>query len=324
MYSVKCCRSQTTQIGPSLTDFKCPSTQTSDYSLASYKRDERASKRISQTYDYLKEHILSNRDVLLEWLGKQQLMLPKNYVPPSRTDETPKVEDRSDGLKWECWRTINGKSHRTEASIRKDTWFEKSNMTIKEIVKFRYWWTTGMEQHQIMQQLSTASTTGVDWDSFCREVCEITLMHDSCKIVGPGKMVQIDESRDGKPKYHHGHRVEGQRVFGGIEQDSRKCFILTVEDRSEANSFQLIKNGLLQELLLFQIAGNPILSNPQMHGYTHETVNHSKEFVNKNGKHTNKIEGQWRHLKTGLPEFGRRKYMTVFRTYCRIYVALFT
>ena len=30
-------------------------------------------------------------------------------------------------------------------------------------------------------------------------------MHDSCKIVGPGKMVQIDESKDGKPKYHHGH-----------------------------------------------------------------------------------------------------------------------
>ena len=72
-------------------------------------------------------------------------------------------------------------------------------------------------------------------------------------------------------------------------------------------SFQLLKNGLLQELLLFQIAGNP--TNPQMHGYTHETVNDSKEFVNKNGKHMNKIKGQWRHLKTGLPEFGRRKYM---------------
>ena len=45
-------------------------------------------------------------------------------------------KDRSDRLQWESSRTINGKSHRTEASIRKDTWFENSNMTLEEIVKY--------------------------------------------------------------------------------------------------------------------------------------------------------------------------------------------
>lgn len=45
--------------------------------------------------------------------------------------------------------------------------------------------------------------------------------------------MQIDESKIGKTKYHRGHVVEGQWVFGGIEEDSRKCFIVTVEDRSE-------------------------------------------------------------------------------------------
>ena len=51
-----------------------------------------------------------------------------------------------------------------------------------------------MEQAQIRQQLSLASNTGVDWDCFCREVCEIVLMEESCKLGGPGKTVQIDES----------------------------------------------------------------------------------------------------------------------------------
>ena len=39
-----------------------------------------------------------------------------------------------------------------------------------------------------------ACGTGVDWDSFSRENRE--------KIGGEGKVVQIDESRFGKQKYH--------------------------------------------------------------------------------------------------------------------------
>ena len=38
------------------------------------------------------------------------------------------------------------------------------------------------------------------------------------QIGGPGKIVQIDESKFGKRKCHRGHRVEGQWVFGGIEE----------------------------------------------------------------------------------------------------------
>ena len=42
--------------------------------------------------------------------------------------------------------------------------------------------------------------------------------------------------------------------------------------------------------------------------YIHLKVNHSLEFVNSDGDHTNKIEGHWRVAKAGLPKFGRRKY----------------
>lgn len=44
------------------------------------------------------------------------------------------------------------------------------------------------------------------------------LIEESCKLGGPGKTVQIDESKIGKRKYHRGHHVEGQWVFGGIEE----------------------------------------------------------------------------------------------------------
>ena len=38
-----------------------------------------------------------------------------------------------------------------------------------------------------------------------------------------------------------------------------------------------------------------------------KTVNHSMEFVNKEGFHANKIEGHWRQMKAGLPTHGRKK-----------------
>ena len=38
-----------------------------------------------------------------------------------------------------------------------------------------------------------------------------------------------------------------------------------------------------------------------------ETVNHSVEFVNEEGFHTNKIEGHWRQMKARLPTHGRKK-----------------
>ena len=106
-------------------------------------------------------------------------------------------------------------------------------MTLEEILKFTYWWCQDLEQSQITRELRLARGTGVDGDSFCREVCEIPMFDNSEKIGGEGKIVQIDESKFGKRKYHRGHHVEGQWVFGRIEQDSRKHFMMAVARTKE-------------------------------------------------------------------------------------------
>ena len=81
--------------------------------------------------------------------------------------------------------------------------------------------------------------TVVDWRNFAREVCLSVLEQDNEQIGGPGKFVEIDESKFGKRKYHQGKRVEGVWVFGGIE--SKHCFFEVVEDRSAATLIPLIK-----------------------------------------------------------------------------------
>ena len=56
--------------------------------------------------------------------------------------------------------------------------------------------------------------TLVDWKNFAREVCLEILQQDNCKIGGVGKVMEIDESKFGKRKYHRGKRVDGIWVFG--------------------------------------------------------------------------------------------------------------
>ena len=104
-------------------------------------------------------------------------------------------DDRSDGFTWQCRRRINSKRHKVEMSIRAGSWFAHSKMTMEEFLKYTYWWCHDLNQAQIRHGLGLVTHTGFDWDSFCREVCEITLMEESESIGGEGKVVQIDESK---------------------------------------------------------------------------------------------------------------------------------
>ncbi|XP_066928473.1 uncharacterized protein [Clytia hemisphaerica] len=210
----------------------------------------------------------------------------------------------SDGIIWRCQR----KGHSLEKSIRAGSWFDKSNLTITEILELTYLWSTGVEQSVIIQQMGLSPNTAVDWDMFCREVCEVVILKNSEPIGGEGIRVQIDESKFGKRKYHRGHRVEGQWVFGGIEESSRKNFMVPVEKRD--------RNTLLPIIQKFIKPGTTIISDYwkaydilSKKDYKHLKVNHSIEFVNESGDHTNKIEGHWRHAKVHLPAFGAKKYL---------------
>ena len=200
------------------------------------------------TYDELKDRVLCNRETLIGWLMNEGMIASKRACPVCGENmELVECTDRSDGYKWECRKRANNKRHKSTVSIRKGSWFEQSNLTLEEIIKFTYWWSEGLTQEQIKKQLHINANTAVDWDMFCRETCEVTIQKKSEKIGGEGKVVQIDESKVGKRKYHRGHRVEGQWVFGGIEEDSRRCFLVAVEDRSEATLLPIIKTRSNQE-----------------------------------------------------------------------------
>ena len=289
-------RDASTQIGPS------------DGSYSRRRSFEGKPDRI--TYDVLVSNYMFDRDYFISWLMDFGLIASKQACDICQFDMIlVKTTDRSDGLKWECRRRLNGKRHKCQKSIRKDSFFEQRNMSLEEITKFVYWWTQNLTQIQIRNQLRTGSSTAVDWDMFCREVSEIIIVEEGVPIGGPGRRVQIDESKIGKRKYHRGHYVEGQWVFGGIDEESRECFIFPVDKRDESTLMPMVKKWILPGTTIVSDCWKAY-TNLSINGYVHKSVNHSEEFVNEDGDHTYKIERHWRQMKASLPTHGRRKLVS--------------
>lgn len=126
--------------------------------------------------------------------------------------------------------------------MRSNTFFGRSHLTVLQILTFVLLWVEKSTLETIMKTVRIKSLkTGVDWNSFCREVVVFGSYQSNLKIGGPNIIVEIDETKLGKRKYHRGHRVEGQWVFGGVERDSGKSFMLPVPDRTRQTLEALIK-----------------------------------------------------------------------------------
>ena len=85
---------------------------------------------------------------ITKWNGlKEEKLLARNRICDICHSGMmfPDCSDRSDGYVWECRRQIGRKRHRTEKSIREGSWFEHSNLSIEEVVKFTYWWAQGLD-----------------------------------------------------------------------------------------------------------------------------------------------------------------------------------
>ena len=126
----------------------------------------------------------------------------------------------------------------------KDTWLEKVKLPPRiNILFINGFLRKAFIQDYFMRNFGMTAKSVVDWKSFCSEVCESWLDNQEA-IGGPGKVVEIDESKFGKRKYQRGHAVEGAWVFGGIERESRKRFILPVECRDAATLIPLCQKHI--------------------------------------------------------------------------------
>ena len=226
-----------------------------------------------------------------------------------------KTNDNKDQYVWRC-RKIHKSAKGDNIKITKDvklsirhrSWLVDAKIPLEIVIELTYLWAQGFNLQEIMHELKLSKRTVIEWSAFFRDTCLTTMLEYSEQIGGVGVEVEIDESKFGKRKYHKGHRVEGQWVFGGREKhDKSKIFMVPVKNRKKVTLLALIKKWIKPGSIIHSDCWKAY-SDLAKHGYTHVTVNHSKEFVNKEmGACTNAIECDWRHAKVSIPPYGIHK-----------------
>ena len=185
-------------------------------------------------------------------------------------------------------------------TICHESWLLDSKLPLQYIVELMYLWSQSFSVDEIMHELKLSKKTVVEWANFFREACFTTIVDASEKIGGNGVEVEIDESKFGKRKW----------VFGGHEKyNKRKVFMIPVKDRKQNTLISLIQKWIHPGSIIHSDCWKSYNKLPKL-GYTHVTVNHSKEFLNKeNAACTNGIESDLRHAKVLVSHYGVHRGM---------------
>jgi hypothetical protein len=139
-------------------------------------------------------------------------------------------------------------------------------------------------------------------------LCACHNAREFLKRAGTLTNVQADETAIGSRKYNNGKRVRKEGVVwvaGCVEvgeDGTQQMFCSVVVDR-KAESLGAVMKPLLRPGAVFTSdswrAYKKMLGDLEVE---HRMVNHSKEYVTKEGHHTNHIEAMWRVLKKELKQ----------------------
>lgn len=198
---------------------------------------------------------------------------------------------------------------RKEKSERANTFFYGSRLQCCQIIEMAYYWLVGLNQKQTMLITKRAESAVSKFFEHFRILVSSTLNQENNKIGGENIIVEIDESKIAKRKYHRGHHVEGAWLVGGVELTSdRKLFFVSVENRNSETLKNIIENNVLSGSIIRTDLWKGYSYLSRSEDYLHQTVNHSRFFKDpETGIHTNTIEGTWSALKRRILPRNRTK-----------------
>lgn len=201
-------------------------------------------------------------------------------------------------IKEKAFRCRNYKCRR-KFSIFKDTIFYDMKLPINQILHLAYEFIKKTPRRSISASLKISKPTITEYYKIFRQIMKNKNKFFK-KIGGKNDIVEIDESKSCKRKYHKGHQVKGTWIVGGISRRTKRVFMIPVKVRDSETLTSVIKKHVLPGTTVYTDCWKGY-NKLKLNRYIHKTVNHSKYFKDPNtGVHTNTIEGTWNGIKMGL------------------------
>lgn len=200
-------------------------------------------------------------------------------------------------------------------SVNSNTFLERSKLPPWKVLLYVSHFLSGFSSHDcLIDHLDICRKTSVDWRSFCSEVCIHWVEYHQNQIGGPEIEVEIDETVLVRRKYNRGRVVKTIWLFGGIERETKKNFLIPLttecgenERRDASTLIPLIIRHIRQGSIIYSDSWGAYNSLANI-GYTHFKINHSENFVDPQNPsvHTQNIERLWGIVKRRVVRPGIR------------------
>lgn len=265
-------------------------------------------------FEFMREYY--NHSTIITRFRDIGLLCSDHSCPNCTNLMIERPEPNTDGRIFSC----DKRSCRKRKSIRANSFFEKSKLSLCDCALILHLWSKGYSEKLIIDDFPFSNNTVVDWARFCRDLCVYHFETESMLIGGPGNIVEIDETLVVKRKYNRGRALAAGWLFGGVERrddEEFRCFMCVVYDRSEAHLTHLIRQHVLPGTHIMT-DGWAAYANLSSMGYTHSVVIHDDNFISPddNSVHTQKIEATWCSLKRFIRAHGTNKGAHYFEYIC--------
>ena len=155
-----------------------------------------------------------------------------------------------------------------------------------------------MTQAKKLLRVAVSEHSIIQWYTYLREICSLSLLYTPIKLGANGSVVQIDEAFIGsKREYSRGYRRGIKEcIFGMIDVMTKQSVLQLVPNIKTETLVPIIKEYCVPNAEIHSDEA-AMYDNLTSDGFIHRTVCHQDNFVAPNGTHTNNIGSYWGHLK---------------------------
>ncbi|XP_053667506.1 uncharacterized protein LOC128717859 [Anopheles marshallii] len=252
--------------------------------------------------------ITENEHSLVGLLQKAEILSPTQLCKKCNRRMKLKATRKANACKWICKPTSSCTG--SECTVRTGSIFKNSRLSLSQLLEITYEWSQDVKRSSASAECGACKCAVLKWYAFLRTVTAQYIDANQAQIGGDGLTVEVDESVVTKRKYGRGRRAVNNQAWlvGGICRETREIFLELVQERNPEHMHSIIKQRVAP--------GSTIVTDGwwaynaiEHHGYRHETVNHSENFVNPSDRtvHTQNIENLWRWVKPFLRSKGTNR-----------------
>ena len=147
-------------------------------------------------------NVIFSLETTIEWLKARKLLKSTHTCEDCKNPcSWTKDSAKNDKYFWRCSQC------KKKYSIRRSSFFEGSHLSLQVLLTIVYLFSLKIPLYICEKLLSglVSHRVLIDWFNFCREVMAMNIRGNPIKLGGPGKIVEIDESKFGKKrKYNRG------------------------------------------------------------------------------------------------------------------------